>query len=423
MNARANAAPVGPVAPTDAPGPLAGLRVVELASEWTSYAGRLLADLGATVELVEPRGGSHLRAYGPFVGSTRDPEQSLWWWHYQANKFGRSIDLDTTAGRELLHDLIQHADIFVEGADRPQFEQLGLGHEQLRREHKDLIVLSITPFGRCTSRADEPATDLTILAGAGPVWSCGYDDHSLPPIRGGGNQSIHTAGLHAVPALLVAVLHRHATGIGQHVDVSVHAASNVTTEAGSFEWLVAKSTVQRQTSRHAAVAKSEPTIAFDRNGRPVFTGVPPRSKPDLERIVEWIDTLGLRDQFPDIVLLEIGIERGGMTWQEIYADEFCAQIFGAGRAALTIIASQLTDREFFLGGQDRGFAVGVINAPEDVMHDPHFADRGFHATLHHEELGRDIVYPGAPIQFSASPWRLVRRAPRLGEHHNAPLHP
>jgi crotonobetainyl-CoA:carnitine CoA-transferase CaiB-like acyl-CoA transferase len=47
VNARADAAPIGPVAPKDAPGPLAGLRVVEIASEWTAYAGKLLADLGA----------------------------------------------------------------------------------------------------------------------------------------------------------------------------------------------------------------------------------------------------------------------------------------------------------------------------------------------------------------------------------------
>lgn len=418
MNARANAAPVGPQAPADAPGPLDGLHVVELASEWTSYTGRLLGDLGATVELIEPAGGSHLRAYGPFVDNSGDPNQSLWWWHYQANKFGRSIDLDSADGRALLHELISRADIFLEGADRTNFEGLGLDADELRRNHQELIVVSVTPFGRSTSRVDDPATDLTILAGAGPAWSCGYDDHSLPPIRGGGNQSIHTAGLHAVPALLVAVLHRYATGRGQHVDVSMHAASNVTTEAGSFEWLVARSTVQRQTARHAAVQPSDPTIAFDRNGRPVFTGVPPRSQADLERIVEWIDELGLRDDFADIVLLEIGIERGGITWQEVYADEFCAQILGAGRTALTLIASQLTDREFFLGGQDRGFAVGVINAPEDVMNDPHFAERGFHALLHHDDLGRDIVYPGAPIQFGASPWRLVRRAPKLGEHND-----
>ncbi len=317
--------------------------------------------------------------------------------------------------------LIDSAEVFLEGASRIEFGTLGLDHTNLRRDHHGLIVVSITPFGRCTSRVDDPATDLTILAGAGPVWSCGYDDHSLPPVRGGGNQAIHTAGLHAVPALLVAVLQRYATGVGQHVDVSADAASNVTTEAASYEWMVAGSTVQRQTGRHAATKATDPAIAIDRNGRPVYTGVPPRSQQDLVNIVAWLDSLGLRDEFDDIVLLELGIERGGITWQEIFSDELCLEIFGAGRAALMLIASKITDREFFIGGQDRGFAVGVINAPEDVMNDPHFAARGFHATLHHAELGRDIVYAGSPVQFGATPWRLTCRAPRLGEHNGSIL--
>ena len=100
--------------------------------------------------------------------------------------------------------------------------------------------MSVTPFGRTTSRAHEPATDLTLLAGGGPVWSCGYDDHSLPPVRGGGNQAFHIGSTFAVMGALTAVLHRDVTGRGQHVDVSMHAAANVTTESGSFDWLVAQ---------------------------------------------------------------------------------------------------------------------------------------------------------------------------------------
>ena len=83
-----------------------------------------------------------------------------------------------------------------------------------------------------------------MLAGGGPVWNCGYDDHSLPPVRGGGNQGHHTASHFAVMSTLVALLARDENGGGQHIDVSMHAAANVTTEAGSYEWLVAQATVQ-----------------------------------------------------------------------------------------------------------------------------------------------------------------------------------
>ena len=74
--------------------------------------------------------------------------------------------------------------------------------------------MSVTPFGREGTRAHEPATDLTLLAGGGPVWSCGYDDHSLPPVRGGGNQGFHIGSTWAVMGALTAVLHATSPGAG-----------------------------------------------------------------------------------------------------------------------------------------------------------------------------------------------------------------
>ena len=82
-----------PEPPSD-PGPLHGLRVVELASEYAAFCGRLLADFGAEVILVEPPGGAPQRHYEPFVDDVPDPERSLYWWHYHSNKYGVMIDLD-----------------------------------------------------------------------------------------------------------------------------------------------------------------------------------------------------------------------------------------------------------------------------------------------------------------------------------------
>ena len=158
--------------------------------------------------------------------------------------------------------------------------------------------MSVTPFGRTGTRAHEPATDLTLLAGGGPVWSCGYDDHTLPPVRGGGNQAFHIGSTYAVMAALTAVLARDVTGRGQHVDVSMHAACNVTTEAGTYEWLVAQETVVRQTGRHALPMMTMPTQMLCADGRYVTTGFPPRSQRDFEALVDWVDELGFRDESP-----------------------------------------------------------------------------------------------------------------------------
>ena len=100
---------------TDVAGPLAGLRVVELASEHAAFAGKMLGDLGADVIVVEPPGGHPSRAYGPFVDDVADPERSLWWWHYNTSKRGVVLDLDTDDGAEEFRRLAAGADIVLEG--------------------------------------------------------------------------------------------------------------------------------------------------------------------------------------------------------------------------------------------------------------------------------------------------------------------
>ncbi len=226
-------------------GPLTGVRVVEIDHVNVAFAGKLLADLGAEVTVVEPPGGSPQRWFEPFVGDEPGPERSLWWWHYHTSKHSVVADLDADAGA--LRALVGSADVLVVGD--PHALPPDLGWEARHAADARLVMVSISPFGAHSARRDEPVTDLTLLAGGGPVWSCGYDDHSLPPVRGGGNQSLHIAGHWAAMSALVALLAREETGSGQFIDVSMHAAANVTTEMASYGWLAAQVEMQRQTGR------------------------------------------------------------------------------------------------------------------------------------------------------------------------------
>lgn len=405
----------GVPAPDSAPGPLAGLRVVELASDHAALAGKLLGDLGADVVLVEPPGGHPSRWYEPFVDDRPDPDRSLWWWYYHTSK--RSVVLDLDADREHCRTLMLAADVVLE-AERPDtLASLGIDHDALRVHRPELIWVSVTPFGRHNPRRDEIATDLTVLAGGGPVWSAGYDDHTIPPVRPAGNQGYHTACLWAVMATLTAVLHRELGGSGQHVDVSMHAAANVTTEAATYEWLVGGRTVQRQTGRHASVRPTPPVNVTGADGIEITTGVPPRTPEEFRTLSTWLDELGLLDQFDDAVFLEMGAARqDALPLWEIGRDPEITAIFAAGRDGLVRAAEQLPAQQFFVEAQRRGFSCGAILAPEEVADDEHFRARGFPVTLHDDGTGRDVVFPGAPFRLSGSPWRLVRRPPRIGEH-------
>jgi crotonobetainyl-CoA:carnitine CoA-transferase CaiB-like acyl-CoA transferase len=403
-------------------GALDGLQVIELASEQAALAGKNLAVLGAEVILVEPPGGHVSRTYAPFADDVEGPERSLWFWYYNTSKRGVVIDLTTDDGVAQLHRLVADADIVLEGEQPGALAALGIDEAALRAQHERLIWVSVTPFGSVGTRALDPATDLTLLAGGGPAWSCGYDDHSLPPVRGGGNQAFHIGSTWAVMGALTAVLARDVTGRGQHVDVSMHAACNVTTEMGTYGYLAAQETVQRQTGRHAMPTISMPTQMRCADGRYVTTGFPPRSQRDFESLVEWIETLGYRDEFPETMLLDLAIERGGVSIAEMATDDLARDIFGAGREALNFIAERIPAHDFFIGGQTRGLACGVVASPEEAFETEHIKARGFQVEVEHEELGRAVRYPGAPFLMPASPWRISRRAPLVGEHTDQILH-
>jgi len=397
-------------------GALAGLRILELSSERCAWAGKLLADMGADLILIEPPGGDPMRRHPPFVDDLPGPERSLGWWHHHTSKRGIRLDLGRPAGAELFRRLVAGADLVLEAEPPRRLPELGLSPEALCAEHPALIWISVTPFGRSAPRADEQATDLTLLAGGGPAWSCGYDDHSLPPIRGGGNQGHQIAGHYAVLSALTALLHRMATGEGQLVDVNMHAAANVTTEMASYHWLVQRTTVQRQTGRHAMEQTTLPTQVRCADGRWVSTGLPPRKPREYQYVYDWIVELGLEPEFPEAIFLKQGAERESIDLSKIGLDEEITVIFGAGREALNLIASRISAYEFFIGAQERGISVGVIYSPEEAIEDPHFRARGFPVEVLHPELGRSVTYPGAPYRFEKTPWRISRRAPQLGEH-------
>jgi len=399
-------------------GPLTGVRVIELAHERCAFAGKLLADAGADVILVEPPGGAAQRTHEPFVDDQPNSERSLSWWHYNTSKRGVTLDLETDNGRDLLRQLVAEADVFIEGEDPGCMADWRLDYPDFEARNPGLVMVSITPFGRNAPRSEEPATDLTLAAGSGMVWMCGYDDHSLPPIRGGGNQAFQTGAHYAVMSLLSALLYRDQSGEGQHIDVNIYACCNVTTESGSYAWLVSGATVRRQTGRHAAGHATTPSQVRCADGRYVNTGVPPRTPKEFGSLRDWLLDLELQHEYPEIFLLEMAMELDFVDEAKIGIDDEVTAIFGAGRDALVLIASRLPAYDFFRGGQDRGFSVGIIYAPEQVMDDPHFRERGFPVAVEHPEMGREIAYPGAPYRFNGSPWEISRRAPQLGEHND-----
>jgi len=402
--------------PIAAPGPMNGLKVIELAHPFGAFASRLLADAGADVIVVEPPGGAEQRGHGPFAEDEPGTERSLAWWAENTSKRSIVVDLNTDDGHELFRTLVASADVLLECEEPGRLEALGLDYDDLQTVNPSLIHTCITPFGRAGSGGGTDVTDLTLLARGGPMWSSGYDDHDLPPVRGRGNQGVRTACHFAVMSILTALLARSRHG-GQFIDVNMNAAANVTTEFASYGWLAGQQTVQRQTGRHATPNPSEPTQVRCADGRYLNTGVPPRSGKEFAALLAWIRELGQEDEFPLTSVLELGLDYDLITLTMIQEDDLAGEVFQAGREAMGFIAANVSAHEAFLGFQQRGIAAGVVWSPDEVMSDPHFVERGFPTEVYHEQIDRSVVYPGAPIRFTASPM-TVQPAPGLDQDRN-----
>jgi crotonobetainyl-CoA:carnitine CoA-transferase CaiB-like acyl-CoA transferase len=113
------------------PGPLAGLRMLELTDEKGQFCGKLFGDLGADVIKIEPPGGEACRRVGPFLDDKPHPERSLSFWYYNTSKRGVTLNLETADGRQLFARLAANADVILETCPPGYLTALGLGYDAL----------------------------------------------------------------------------------------------------------------------------------------------------------------------------------------------------------------------------------------------------------------------------------------------------
>ena len=210
------------------PAALAGLRVLDLSGAMGNYAGKLFADMGADVILVEPPGGTELRREPPFIADEPGIERSLDFAYQNTSKRGICLDLDTASGQRLLRDLAATADLVIETAPPGWMAARGVGYEDLARVRPQIVVASITPFGQTGPYAQMRATDLVGLAMGGLLYMGGYRDAA--PTQAHGDQALKCAAMYGAVAAMLAVTEAELTGQGQHVDISMQESVTLALE-------------------------------------------------------------------------------------------------------------------------------------------------------------------------------------------------
>jgi benzylsuccinate CoA-transferase BbsE subunit len=388
------------------PGPLAGLRILELADETGQFCGKLLGDLGADVVKIEPPGGEGSRRVGPFLDDIPHPERSLSFWYYNTSKRGITLNLATADGRALFERLAAASDVILE-TFRPGFlASLALDHETLCKQNPRLIMCSLTPFGQTGPWRDYLSSDLLHMAAGGEMASSGYDEAdvpSAPPIAPGGGNAWHMGCHFAYMAIMAALVHRTVSGLGQYIDVSIHDACALTTEAAIANYVYRGEVVRRQTGRHHAAGATPRTQFRAKDGTHVCALIGGRLNPRfVGELADLLDSYGMAGDLKDPKYQD-----------QAFITENTSHIIDDLIA--NFIAS-LPAEEVYHAAQERGFTWGAVRAPEVLLDDAHLHDRGFWKQVEHKELGRSFVYPGEPAIYNGSPWRISARAPLIGEH-------
>ncbi|HSW18745.1 MAG TPA: CoA transferase [Ramlibacter sp.] len=201
---------------SNAAGPLAGVRVIELCNTFAGPAcGRLMADFGADVIKVEPPEGDPVRQMGLFAEGVSLQAVSI-----QRGKRSIALDLKRAEGKKILHELLVNADVMLENNRPGVMERLGFDYDTLHRANPRLVVVRISGYGQTGPYASRPGYGAICDAFAGVRELTGDPDR--PPSRVALATTDYLTAVYAAFGAMMALFHRQTSGKGQLVDAALY---------------------------------------------------------------------------------------------------------------------------------------------------------------------------------------------------------
>ena len=380
--------------PTPPPGPLSGLKVLELGQLIAGpFAGKTLADFGAQVIKVEPPGdGDPLRKWRMLHQGT-----SVWWQVQSRNKQSVVLDLRTDEGRADVRRLAAEADVLIENFKPGTLEKWGLGYETLAAENPGLIMLRISGYGQTGPYRDLPGFAVVAEAMGGLRHLMG--EPGRVPVRAGVSLGDTLAALHGVIGVLLALQARTQSiseeapkGRGQVVDVALYESVFNCMESLLPEYSVFGAVRQPAGSALPGIAPSNAYRCAD--GQVVIGG---NGDSIFKRLMQAV---GRADLATDPGL-------GDNAQRAARVDEL--------DAAITAWTVQRQVAEVVATLQAVSVPAGRIYTVADIATDPHFLARGMIQTVTSAD-GLTLTVPGIVPKLSATPGAIRSTAPTLGQH-------
>jgi len=397
---------------------LGGYRVLDLTDEKGLLCGKTLGDLGADVIKVERPGGDPARNIGPFYKDIPDPEKSLYWFAYNLNKRGITLNIETVDGREIFKRLVKTADFVIESYDPGYMDKLGLGYSELEKVNPRIIMTSITPFGQTGPYKDYKGADMILWSMGGAQFSTGDPDR--PPLQMSLPQSYFQGGVHAAMGSMVAHYYRERTGEGQHVDVSIQQAVILSLMIAAEIWEIYGPTLTKAGVRLPArggALRTMPRLTGPwimrmiwpcKDGHLIWSlavaGGTAGNVTSSRALVKMMDRAGMAGELKDYDWTKLDTSK--ISQEE--ADKIEGII---GKFFLATTKAEIFEESV----KNRMFTAPVLTA-KDIREYHHLKARDYWADVEHPELGDTITYPGAFVEINKAPWRVYHRPPLIGEH-------
>ncbi|MEV0400304.1 CoA transferase [Actinoallomurus sp. NPDC050550] len=367
-------------------GILDGYRVIDLSIAMAGpLAAMRLGDLGADVVKVEPIGGEWQRS-APAGGAT-GTELNASFLSLNRNKRSLAVDLKTAQGRAAVHALARRSAVFLQNYRPGVAERLGMDYDTIRAINPGIVYVSISGYGESGPYAGRPGQDLLLQAMSGAMFSVGRDGD--PPAPAGTYAIDAITAYSAFEGALAALLHRERTGEGQLVTVNMLDAAIAVQMQELSVYTVGGVPQRRGTEPHGHTYIRAPYGVFATRDGHVALAMPP------------LDALGAALDLPALAEMDTDVD-GHRRRDEITA------------LVRERLAGRTTGEWLDLLGR-HGIWAGPVYSYADVLADPQVRHNGSFVTYEHPTEGT-VTTPGFPYRFSATPPRVRRGAPVVGEH-------
>ncbi|NEM91037.1 CaiB/BaiF CoA transferase family protein [Galbitalea soli] len=367
-------------------GVLSGYRVIDCTIAMAGpFAAQRLGDLGADVIKVEPTAGEWQRFAA--AGGANGNRINVSFLSLNRNKRSLAVDLKSAGGKTVLEELVATSDVFLQNYRPGVAARLGVDYESLHAINPSIVYVSISGYGEDGPYKDRPGQDLLLQAMSGAMLSAGR--RGEPPTPAGQYLADAVTGSTAFEGVLAALLHRERTGEGQLVTVNMLDALTTLQMQELSVFTVGGVPQERGDQPNAHVYIRAPYGVFATSDGYLALGFA-----DLETLGTVIGEPSFAGMVPEV---------DGWTRRDELYEKTEARLRTAPTAEWL----------------EKLLAVGIWAGPvysyQDLVDDPQIAHNGTFVEYDHPTEGH-IKTPGFPYKFSATPPRIDRGAPLVGQH-------